>query len=188
MNKRLSILGLSAYAFSNQYYADIPTTVLTLVGICATLIVGISVVDVFAVHSSLHKTEEKIDELSRKIEEFQKIEERVRKMKKQTNILFNHTWGLSFTQHQPYMSLAYFWKAFSLAVESKDVMRAKSCIRNAIEVANDIKQRKENGSELDESDMERIPTEVPQAMKGTDVYCAYESDVKELMDIIKTIT
>ena len=40
MNKRLSILGLSAYAFSNQYYADIPSTVLTLVGICATLIVG----------------------------------------------------------------------------------------------------------------------------------------------------
>ena len=47
----LGALGLSAYAFSNQYYADIPTIVLTLVGICATLIVGISV-DAFAVHNA----------------------------------------------------------------------------------------------------------------------------------------
>ena len=52
-------LCLSVYAVSNQYYVNIPTTVLSLVGICATIIVGISVVDTFAVHPAFHKMEEK---------------------------------------------------------------------------------------------------------------------------------
>ena len=184
----LAALGLSAYAASNQYYADIPTTVLSVVGICATLIVGISVVDAFAVHSALHRTEEKMNELSQKMEELALLEGEVCKMRKQTNILFHHTWGLSFKNHQPYLALAEFWKAFELTVVSKDVKRAKSCIINALEVADEIKQRKENGGKLDEPDMSLIPTETPVAMKNTDVYCVYENDIKKLIDTIKSIT
>lgn len=183
----LTALGLSAYAVSHQYCADIPTTVLTLVGVCATMIVGISVVDAFAVHSALHRTEEKMNELSHKMEELTQLEEKVRKMKKQTNILFNHTWGLTFKEHQPYMALVHFWRAFCLAAERKDVKRAKSCVSNALETAYEIKQRKENGGELDLPDMEKLPTEIPQTMKGADVYYAYEDDIKELIDTIKSI-
>ena len=61
----LIALVLSIYALSSQYYTDITTTVLSLVGISVTLIVGISVVDAFAVHSAFHKMEEKMDELSK---------------------------------------------------------------------------------------------------------------------------
>lgn len=87
-------LCLSVYAVSNQYYANIPTTVLSLVGICATIIVGISVVDTFAVHSAFHKMEEKMGELSNRMDKLTELEMEVRKMKKKTNMLFHHTWGL----------------------------------------------------------------------------------------------
>ena len=184
----LAALVLSACAASNQGNADIPTTVLSVVGVCATLIVGLSVVDFFAVHSVLHRTEVKMNELTQKMEELTKLEDEVQRMRKQTNILFHHTWGLSFLEHQPYMALAQFWKAFELTVESKDVKRAKSCIINALEVADEIKQRRENGGELDEPDMAEIPTEIPNAIKDTDVYCAYEDDIKKLIDTIKSIT
>ena len=94
--------------------------VLSLVGICATLIVGVSVIDAFSVHSLLHSAEKKMNDLSHKLEKLSLLEEDVRKMRKQTNILLNYTWGLNFSEHQPYMALVELWKAFELTVESKD--------------------------------------------------------------------
>ena len=184
----LGALSLSAYTFSNQYYADIPTTVLTLVGICATLIVGISVVDAFAVHNALEKYETKMNELTIRMEALTKLEETVHKMKKQTNILFHHTWGLSFSDKQPYAALAEFWNAFQLAAKEDDVKRAKSCLENAQTVIHDIIERKTSNRKLDSPDMDKLPTDIPNDLKNSKVYIAFKNSVDELIDDIITIT
>lgn len=177
-------LCLSVYAVSNQYYANIPTTVLSLVGICATIIVGISVVDTFAVHSAFHKMEEKMGELSKKMEEVEKQEEKIHKMKNQANILFHHTWGLIFREAQPYNALNEFWKAFTLASNDNDITRAKVCLENTENVIEDIMQQK-GTDELDES---KISLKITDELKQTSAYIAFENRINELINKTSKLT
>lgn len=184
----LGALCLSAYACSNQYYTDIPNFVLSLVGICATLIVGISVVDIFFVHHMFEKNEKKMKEFGESIAELSKLEGDVRKLRKQSNILFHHTWGLSFSEKQPYAALVEFWEAFQLAVESDDIKRAKSCLENADITVKDIINRKENNKELDTPEKNKLPTVIPDAMKDSIVFIAFKEEIEELIkNIRKTI-
>lgn len=180
----LIALGLSIYALSSQYYTDITTTVLSLVGICVTLIVGISVVDAFAVHSAFHKIEEKMEKLSKKMEEVEKQEEKIRKMKKQANILFHHTWGLIFRETQPYDALNEFWKAFTLASNDNDIKRAKVCLENAENVIEDIMQQK-NMNSFDEK---TIPITISEELKQTSTYIAFEDWINELVNKTSKLT
>lgn len=177
----LVALGLSIYACSSQYYADIPTSVLSLMGICATLIVGISIVDVFSIHQVLEKNEEKMDEFDKKIVELSKLEDDVRKLRKQSNILFHHTWGLCFSQKQPYAALAEFWKAFQLAANDNDIKRAKSCLENANESVEDIIRRKEKRGELDTPESDNLPISIPVEMTDSSVFIAFKADVNNLI-------
>lgn len=174
-------LGLSIYAVSNEYYADIPTTVLSLVGICATLIVGVSVVDAISLRSTLKQMDEKMIELNKRIDDLSKVGKKVHKMRKQTNILFHHTWGLSFASHEPYAAFAEFWKAFELAAKEGDVKRAKSCLDNAELTVEDIISRNSNNEELDVPDMERIPDKTPENIKNTKIYYAFADKVDALI-------
>ena len=170
-------LCLSVYAVSNQYYVNIPTTVLSLVGICATIIVGISVVDTFAVHSAFHKMEEKMDELSKKMEEVEKQKEKIRKLRKQANILFHHTWGLVFANNQPYDALNEFWKAFTSAAKDNDVKRAKVCLENTESTIENIMQQKE----MEGLDERKISLLITDELKQTSVYVAFEDRINELL-------
>ena len=170
-------LCLSVYAVSNQYYADIPTAVLSLVGVCSTLIVGISVVDAFAVHSAFHKMEGKVDELSKKMEELTKQEEKIRKLRKQANILFHHTWGLVYANNQPYDALNEFWKAFTSAAKDNDVKRAKVCLENTESTIEDIMRQKE----MEGLDERKISLPITDELKQTSVYVAFEDRINELL-------
>lgn len=177
-------LCLSVYAVSNQYYANIPTTVLSLVGICATIIVGISVVDTFAVHSAFHKMEEKMGELSNRMNKLTELEIEVRKMKNQANILFHHTWGLIFREAQPYDALNEFWEAFTLASNDNDIKRAMVCLENTENVIEDIMQQK-GTDELDES---KISLKITDELKQTSTYIAFENRINELVNKTSELT
>ena len=181
----LIALAISAYAVSNQYYADIPTTVLTLVGICATLIVGTAVIDTFAVHSVLHKMEEKMEKQESKLAELEKLQEDIIRMKRQTNILFHHTWGLASADKHPYGALNEFWKAFCLAARDDDIERAKSCLENAEEVAKNIMQRKKEQQEIDISYSDIKDLSYPEELKKSKVYIAFGERIDKLMSFIR---
>ena len=65
-------LVLSILAISRQQPLDIPAAVLSLVGICATLIVGVSLVDALVLHSAFQKVDNKMNEMSDKLKELKK--------------------------------------------------------------------------------------------------------------------
>ncbi len=182
----LAALGISAYAVSNQHCENIPTAVLSLVGICATLIVGISVVDTFAVHSALHRMEEKMKEQTDKMKKLDELERKVRNLKKQSNILFHHTWGLAISKDQPFAALEEYWNAFQLAAKEDDISRAKTCLTNAEDVLANIIQRKNENKELDEPNREKLPTSTPPEIMKSKVYVAFEDRIAKFICDIRT--
>lgn len=184
----LIALVFSCYAISNQYYADIPAFVLSLVGICATLIVGVSVVDTIAVHKledklSIQSNEmnNKLNELSKKLEEISTLEDKLRKMKKQTNILFHHTWGLAYSNSQPYDALSEFLKALNITVEIGDIKRAKTCITNAEFAVEEIAKRGvEDNSDIN-SDIIIPHAFFEKNIKESKVYVAFGERIEKLI-------
>lgn len=180
----LIALGVSIYALSSQYYTDITTTVLSLVGISVTLIVGISVVDAFAVHSAFHKMEEKMGELSNRMDKLTELEMEVRKMKKKTNMLFHHTWGLVLREDQPYDALNEFWRAFEYASKDNDIKRAMVCLENMENVIENIIQQK-NMNSFDEK---TIPITISEELKQTSTYIAFEDRINELINKTSKLT
>ncbi|MBQ8714015.1 MAG: hypothetical protein IJ552_02270 [Prevotella sp.] len=183
LNFLLSILAvcLSVSVASNQCCINVSSTVLALVGVCATLIVGVSVIDTIALYSTLQKVEKKMTEQNKRLDELGKLDTEIRKMKKQTNILFHHTWGLALEKEQPYAAFAEYWKAFVRAAESDDIKRAKSCLSNAENVVKDITQRKLGRGQLDAPDYGQTLFIVPDEIKDTPVYVAFSDKVDALL-------
>lgn len=181
MQKEYSlILSLVALALSfvaitgiHCFEMNASEAVLTIVGICTTLIVGVSVVDAIAVRR-----------LERKIEELDKLEKKVRKQTKQSNILFHHTWGIQHWKEQPYTALYDFWRAFSIAAETDDIKRAKSCLANMEELSSEICGKLHSGKAISKEDIERVPREVPKSMKDSKVYCAFDIRINKLIEKI----
>ena len=183
----LAAIGFSVYAVSNQCSPNIPTTVLSLVAICATLIVGISVVDTFAVHSALRRMEDKMSEQAQRMIALDDLEKEMHKVKRQSNILFHHTWGLICSRNQPFAALAEFWKALELAAKDDDISRAKTCLVNTEEVVEDIIQGKTEHRELDESDRIIIPRKIPADIKESKVYDAFGVKIEDLIKRINKL-
>ena len=180
----LVAIGLSCYSLTNQYYADIPTTVLSLVGVCVTIVVGINLVEAISLHSMLNTYDKRMEELTKKTNDVSLMEGQMRKMKKQTNILFHYTWGLSYGNDGSYYnSLSEFWKAFLLAAETNDFKRAKSCLSN-MEITIEIIEQQTLNDMIEERE---FPYNIPEVIKGSDVYCVFGEKVDDLFLRIKSL-
>ncbi len=181
MQKECSIiLSLVALALSfvaitgiHCFEMNVSDSVLTIIGVCTTLIVGVSVVDAITVRR-----------LERKIEELDKLEKKVRKQTKQSNILFHYTWGMQHWKEHPYTALCDFWKGFTIAAETDDIKRAKSCLANMEALSSEICGMLHSGETISIEDFERVPREVPQSMKDSKVYCAFDTQINALIEKI----
>lgn len=181
MQKECSIiLSLAALALSfvaitgiHCFEMNVSDSVLTIIGVCATLIVGVSVVDALTIRN-----------LQQKIERFDKLDKKVSRQLHQINILFHHTWGIQMWDKQPYTALSEFWRGFCIAAESDDIKKAKSCLENAKEVSNEIMEKLNSKTFISNQDKEQIPTEIPMFMKDTKVFCAFKEQAEALIDSI----
>lgn len=181
----LVALVLSAYAVSNQHEACIPTFVLSLVGICATLIVGISVVDSIVLRSALHKVDEKMEKQAKKMEELSKVEEDLKKTKQRANMLFHLSWGLIIIDNQPCTAFLHFWRGFILAAQENDIKRAKACIIQAEKLIEDI-SRKMQERPLSLDNPKRIQEiNITDDLKESLVYTAFGERAEKMLEKIK---
>ena len=175
----------SAYAISSHPGTNIPSFVLSLVGICATLIVGISVVDTFVLRNALNKVDEKMEEQTKRMEELSTLEKEFRQTKRQINVLFHHTWGLALTDKQPYAAFQEFWRGFTLSAQQNDIKRAQSCLSNAEILVEDIVRRKQEGQVLDTPCMTMLDMVISDNLKSSQVYTAFGDRVERLLEELK---
>ena len=178
------VFGLCLFSKSSSDTVELPNVVLSLIGVCATLIVGVSVYNTVEVNSVLRKTEGKTEELEKKLKELSTIADDVEKLRVQANILFHLTWGMVLKENQPYTALREFWSGFELCVKSEDYNRGKVCINEAIKIAKSIASQKET---IKMTDKEKIPHEFPIEIKDTKLYRFYRREVDELFEKIKEI-
>lgn len=188
---KLLYIVLTLYAFIRRTFMlslnngmDTTEVVLSLMGICATLIVGVSVYDAVSLRSLLHDYDIKIQRLEDKIRKADELERNYHKTKRQLTILLHFTWGLSFSDKQPYTALKEYWNAIMKAAEADDIKRAKSCITNAECVLEDINRKRANQIEVDDSDINAVPTCLPEKLKRSKVYCAFEEQIIALINNI----
>ena len=180
----LVVFALCAFSKPSSTTIDLPNLILSLMGVCATLIVGVSVYNTVDVSSTLRKTENKMEAIEVKLVEMEKLATEIKKIKKQTNILFHHTWGMTQEKDSPYAALHEYWRAFEICVESNDYSRGKSCIDNALKVADLIKSL---GKNINDTGKEDIPHEIPDKLKGTKLYNFYKQEIDTLFEKIKDI-
>ena len=180
-------LSLGIFVSPSNRSMDTPEVVLSLVGICATLIVGISLYDTISLNSTLRNYDEKMKELECKMKKIDELEKRYEKTKKQTNILLHFTWGLAFTDMQPYTAFKEYWRAILLAAEEDDIKRARVCISNAESLISKIKGHIDKNSCFDKTDIDNIPKKVPDSLRGTNVYYAFQARIKALVDGVNQI-
>lgn len=97
--------------------SSIPESVLALVGVCATFIVGIHVVDAI-----------KLRELESKINIFNSMQNEIKDMRRNANVALHISWAMSYWNRKPKSACVELWKAFRLALENEDVLRANTCL------------------------------------------------------------
>ncbi len=184
----LVALVLSVYAVSCHSGASIPALVLSLVGICATLIVGISVIDTIVLRSVLHKVDDKMEEQAKKMEELSKVEEDLQKTKQRANMLLHLSWGMTLSGNEPYTALLQYWRGFSLASQDNDIKCAKACLVKAEILVKDIAGRaRKHPLSLDTPSKKLHEICITDELKSSHAYAAFGDRIEKLLKTINSL-
>jgi len=177
----LLALVLSIVSLFGYHSMCIPEVVLTLIGICVTLIVGINIVDFF----TLHNMHQKLDHLRLLEKQIDSTNKRVEMMREQTNISFHMAWGLAVYTWQPHTTIIELWKSVENAMRLEDAPRTHTCLDILEKTIRKIKSDKEL-SDLykTHSNSKRLPEGISKEMKQAKIYNVFS---EKLNDILKEI-
>lgn len=182
------ILSLIALAFSIMAFFSGETGlsssgILAIIGICTTLIVGISVVDTL----TIHRLEEKLEKQAKTIDELKELEHKVKQLKNQSNTLFHHTWGITYLNDSPHLALFEFWKALNSAVKTDDVIRAKQCLENSKTAMQNVDNQKSGDTiKISKIDNKKYLCISDEMMSST-IYKLNSIEIDEVLEKIKSL-
>lgn len=174
----LVALALSIISLFGRHSMCVPEVVLTLIGVCTTIIVGVSVVDVLTLRSIYQKLDQ-IKEIERNIEA---TNERIDVMREQSNMCFHIAWGVAVLSWQPHTAIKECWKSVRIAMSLEDAQKSHSCIDITEKIVKRIKERPELSRLYKRT--EDIPKEIDESMKKSQLYSMYRVKLK---DIIKEV-
>ena len=102
---------------------------LTIVSICVTMIVGLSVVDSLTVRN-IQKRVNRLYDTMKRIEEKEKDFDNKREKQKTSLYISNQvSWGLATLHKYPYTSFRYFMKGLEKSLENKQKKSINSCLK-----------------------------------------------------------
>ncbi|MBR1462222.1 MAG: hypothetical protein IJ604_02420 [Prevotella sp.] len=177
------LLVVCVSVLSNGFCFNISETILTLIGICTTIIIGVAVVDSVSFFKMMEKTDIKIKMMEDQLNELKNLKVKVEKTKRQTNTLFHYTWGTTQIKDDPYAAVYEFMKGIISSSKDDDIDRAKSCLTKAEEVLKDIEEQQKKGILFDCND--RITDLISDEFKKTKVYCAFNDRIENLISKIR---
>ncbi len=165
----LLAFAFSVLAFFSKASVSVDNGVLALVGICATLIVGIHVID----EINIRQIEKKTKELEKLIAELK------RKGKKQDAII-SLIIGMAMWVHQPTFALKESWKATTLAIKENDSEISNACIIITKWIISKIEKDEELKGKISNS-KKVLPQEVPQEVKEAQLYGLIHKELEEII-------
>lgn len=156
----------------------IPEVVLTLIGICTTLIVGVSVVDALALRS-IHQ---KLDEIKKIEQRIEATNERISLMRDHSNMCFHLTWGVAILSWQPHTAIKECWESIRIAMSLDDPQKVHACVDKTEKIVKMIKKEPELRNLY--RCTAGVPKEIDAGMKESKLYSTYR---EKLENIIKEV-
>ncbi len=159
--------------------------VLTIVSICVTLIVGVSVVDSLTVHN-IQKRIDKLSEEIKKIEEKEKDLENEREKQKASLYISNQvSWGMATLNGLPYTSFRYFVKGLEKSLEANNQKGINSCLKCMEQVPKVIERMKKKGEECDDAGKKKELPAISDIVKELEVYKLVKSRIEKIFEQMK---
>ena len=166
--------------------------VLTIVSICVTLIVGVSVVDSLTVFH----LNRKLSELERQMRELNTLKEGIVNNRKDADEKLTRaeqgiyiSWGVSLFNKEPIAAFEQFQKAFKLALpEPRYMDAAKKAIEFMEQVVPEIEAQIRNDKKTYGTILKlRIPNDVPEDIKVLPYYHLFEARIERIYKAIAAL-
>lgn len=178
MRGYLIIISLLALALSIMAFFGCSVSVtleggaLALISICATLIVGVHILDSV-----------RISQMEQKLKELSKIKEDLEGLRANSNIALNITWGLVFLKDNLFNSFKHFVKAYSIAIAENDAKRVRTC-KQCLDKWKE-KMEKEDGQKR-ERIVKKIKKEYLQ--EGNSIDEIIRTEIEDFVDFLSLAT
>lgn len=179
----LIAFALSVLAFFSNNKLSTDSGVLTLIGICTTLIVGVSVVDTLR----LQQLEEKVKKLKETKETVEKMSDKLEKLKNDANIALDANWGYTLYTIQPHTAIQQVWKGLKLALLTDDCKKLKTCMEVLKHIKEEIKKNGELSKKLNKK-LDNNVLMIDEDMKNARLYILVKDELDKLLRGINDIT
>lgn len=167
----------------HQNIVYIPDLVLTLLGVCATFIVGVSVVNTMELLEVTRRLKE-IDKIRKEVDEA-KIQ--MEDLRHHANIALHVSYGLAFWSWQPKAAIKECLKALDIAMQQEDCVRAKTCVNVLDAVLKEICKDDKIKSQLKRQNTEDILKDIPKWYEGHVPYKVLKDKIEEVFKKIKSV-
>lgn len=148
--------------------------ILTLIGICTTLIVGVHVHDAFTIRAISKKTEL----LDEKLKHIEMLEHR-------DEVHLKISLGLTQLQYQPYTTFRFIFKGFVLAANYKDYKCMEQCLGLLEQVPGVIQRLKAKNMKVNKKGENEINYDLINQITDNEIRNQYE---RRLKIAIKNVT
>ena len=170
----LVALALSIISLFGRHCMCVPEVVLTLIGVCTTLIVGVSVVDALTLRS-IHQ---KLDDIKKIEQKVNATNERINLMREHSNMCFHLAWGVAVLPWQPHTAIKECWNSVRIAMSLDDPQKTHTCVDTTEKIVKMIKKKPEllNLYRCTAG----IPKEIDAEMKDSELYSTYRVKLKDI--------
>lgn len=167
----------------HQNIVCIPDLVLTLLGVCATFIVGVSVVNTIEILEVTRRLKE-IDEIRKEVDE---AKTRMKDLRFHANLALHVSYGLASWSWQPKLAITECLKAMEIAMQQDDCVRANTCVSVLDAVLREISKDDKLQSQLKGKKSDDIPKDIPEWYKDHDPYKILKDKIREVFEKLKSV-
>lgn len=164
-----------------------PDLVLTLLGVCATIIVGISVISALELLQVTRKLKE-IDQIKKDIEianqRMDETKQDMDVMRNHANLALHLSFGLALMEWRPAVTISECLKGFYIALRENDASRAHTCLDILEKVLGRFQNDEIIHNNLKKSYTDKIPKKLPDEYRKLELYKVFE---KRLESVFKEI-
>lgn len=160
-----------------------PDLVLTLLGVCATIIVGISVISAVEL---LHVTR-KLKEIDQIQSELKLAKAKMESMRSKANLVMHIACGLALKDWQPRTTITECLKGFGIAMQVEDAPNAHFCLDTLEKVIRRFQNDEMILNNLKEGNTYKVPKEIPEEYKKLKLYKVFEKRLESVFEEINVL-
>lgn len=160
-----------------------PDLVLTLLGVCATIIVGISVISAVEL---LHVTR-KLKEIDQIQSELKHAKAKMESMRSKANLVMHIACGLALKDWQPRTTITECLKGFGIAMQVEDAPNAHFCLDTLEKVIRRFQNDEMILNNLKEGNTYKVPKDIPEEYKKLKLYKVFEKRLESVFEEINVL-